>query len=242
MFEVSFNVDLKEREYIDFLYEGLKDKIKKANGIVFCATNGDRVFVSIACEDCFAVEIQSSIYDLLAEIYALGFKHFYLRKNLYIYKENLLSKTLVNTMTIFDSENDKKLIKKHLFNQDVGAIDGFFNFRMKKVKEKWDEIIDLTNENAIVLHDKETSCEFLSFLIDAMQTNDKTVVVFKENDVFKIKDEKGCCFNLKIPFWKNQVDEEVVLFNLVCLAPQKVDVVDEKAFSKDFVYIIKRFF
>ncbi len=242
MFEVSFNVDLKEREYIDFLYEGLKGKIKKANGIVFCGINGDRVFVSIACEDCFAVEIQSTISDLLAEIYALGFKHFYLKKNLCIYKENLLFNTLLNTMTIFDSENDKKLIKKHLFNQDIGAIDGFFNFRMKKVKEKWDEIIDLTNENAIVLHDKETSCEFLSFLIDAMQTNDKTMVVFKENDIFKIKDEKGYCFDLKVPFWKKQVDEEVVLFNLVSLAPQKVDIVDEKAFSKDFVYIIKRFF
>lgn len=242
MFEVSFNVDLKERDYIDFLYDGLKEKIKKANGIVFCGANHDRVFISIACEDCFAVEIQSVIYDLLAEIYALGFKHFYLRKNLYIYKDNLLSKTLINTMTIFDGENDKKLIKKCLFNQNIGAIDGFFYFRMKKVKEKWDEIIDLTNENAIVLHDKETSCEFLSFLIDAMQTNDKTVVVFKEKDSFKIKDEKGCLVDFKIPFWKKQVDEEVVLFNLVRLAPQKVDVVGEKVFSKDFVYIIKRFF
>ena len=28
MFEVSFNVDLKERVYIDFLYDGLKEKIK----------------------------------------------------------------------------------------------------------------------------------------------------------------------------------------------------------------------
>ena len=242
MFEVSFNVDLKERYYIDFLYDGLKEKIKKANGIVFCGANQDRVFISIACEDCFAVEIKSEIYDLLAEIYALGFKHFYLRKNLYIYKDNLLSKTLINTMTIFDGENDKKLIKKCLFNQNIGAIDGFFYFRMKKVKEKWDEIIDLTNENAIVLHDKETSCEFLSFLIDAMQTNDKTVVVFKEKDSFKIKDEKGCLVDFKIPFWKKQVDEEVVLFNLVRLAPQKVDVVGEKVFSKDFVYIIKRFF
>ena len=242
MFEVSFNVDLKERVYIDFLYDGLKEKIKMANGIVFCGMNGNRIFVSIACEDCFAVEIKSEIYELLAEIYAFGFKHFYLKKNLYIYKDDLLLKTLVNTMTIFDSENDKKLVKKCLFNQDVGAIDGFFYFRMKKVKEKWDEIIDLTNENAIVLHDKETSCEFLSFLIDAMHRKDKTVILFKEKGAFKIKDEKGRLIDLKIPFWKKDIDEEVVLFNVICFAPTRVKIIDEKAFSKDLLYIIKRFF
>lgn len=242
MFEVSFNVDLKERVYIDFLYNGLKEKIKKANGIVFCGLNNDRVFVSVACEDCFAVEIKSEIYDLLAEIYAFGFKRFYLKKNLNIYKENLLTQMLINTMTIFDSENDKKLIKKYLFNQEIGAIDGFFNFRMKKLKEKWDEIIDLTNENAVVLHDKETSCEFLSFLIDAMQSSEKVVSVFKEQNSLKIKDKRGALIDLKLPFWKKDVDEEVVLFNIVLLAPKQVDIIEEKTFSKDFVYIIKRFF
>ena len=242
MFEVSFNVDLKEKVYIDFLYNGLKEKIKKANGIVFCGFNNDRVFVSVACEDCFAVEIKSEIYELFAEIYAFGFKHFYLKKNLNIYKENLLTQTLINTMTIFDSENDKKLIKKYLFNQEIGAIDGFFNFRMKRLKEKWNEIIDLTNENSVVLHDKETSCEFLSFLIDAMQGSEKVISVFKKGNSFKIKNEKGAVIDLKLPFWKNQADEEVVLFNVILLAPKQVNIIGENGFSKNFIYIIKRFF
>lgn len=242
MFEVSFNADLKEKVYIDFLYEGLKEEIKKSNGIVFCATNDDRIFISLACEDCFAVKVRSVIYDLLAEIYAFGFKHFYLEKHLFIYKENLLLKTLINAMTIFDSENDKKIIKKYLFNQEIGAIDGFFNFRMKKLKEKWNEIIDLTNENAVVLHDKETSCEFLAFLIDAMKTKDTTFVVLKDQGVFKIKTESGILIDLKIPFWKKHVDEEVVLYNIIYKLPKNVHVADEKAFSKDFLYILKRFF
>lgn len=242
MFEVSFNVDLKEREYIDFLYNGLKEKIKETNGIVFCGLNNDRIFVSIACEDCFAVDIKSEIYDLLSEIYAFGFKHFYLKKKLKIHKDNLLTQTLVNTMTIFDSENDKKLIKKYLFNQEIGAIDGFFNFRMKKLKQKWDEIIDLTNENAVVLYDKEISCEFLSFLIDAMQSSEKKVSVFKWQGSYELKDEKGVCINLKLPLWKKDVDEEVLLFNILLLAPKQVCIIEKNEFSKSFIYIIKRFF
>ena len=101
MFEVSFNVDLKEKVYIDFLYNGLKEKIKKANGIVFCGFNNDRVFVSVACEDCFAVEIKSEIYELFAEIYAFGFKHFYLKKNLNIYKEIDIGVILTQRRTFF---------------------------------------------------------------------------------------------------------------------------------------------
>ena len=29
MFETSFNIDVKNRDYLDFLYDGLKDTIKK---------------------------------------------------------------------------------------------------------------------------------------------------------------------------------------------------------------------
>ena len=93
MFEISFNEDLKNREYLNFLYGNLKDEIKKCNAVVAHQICDDRLFLSFACEDCFVVDFRCKTDDLLADIFAFGYKHDYLKSNLYIYKENLLIKT-----------------------------------------------------------------------------------------------------------------------------------------------------
>lgn len=241
MFETSFNVDVKNRDYLEFLYDGLKETIKKSSGIVACRVLDDRYFLTLACEDCFAAEIIAETDDLLAEIFVLGFKKDYLKKRLLIYKESLVSKMLVDTMTIFDSENDKKLVKKELFNQQVGALDGFFNFRLKKTKQKWDEIIDLANENSLVLSDKNVCEEFLAFLIEALP---KSQIVLKiDCDDGKVVFFDGAKRFLPVlPFGKTEVDEEVVLHNLLRISPKNVFVKNKGDFSDEFLYIIKRYF
>ncbi len=241
MFEISFNADLKNRGYLDFLYNNLKDELKRCNAVVAHQIYDDRLFLSFACEDCFAVDFKSKTDDLLAEIFAFGFKQNYLKKNLYIYKENLLIKTIINAMTIFDSQNDKKLIKKELFNQQVGALDGFFNFRLKKIKEKWDEIIDLVNENSIVLSDCEVASEFLAFLIQSLPSTDGFVELKKINEGFLFL-FNGVEAEMIIPFGKDMVDEEVVLYNLIKTLPKRIVVKNKKDFSDEFLNVIEKCF
>ncbi|MBQ9716145.1 MAG: hypothetical protein IJV77_07045 [Clostridia bacterium] len=242
MFETSFSIDAKHKRFLDWFYEGLKKSVKDSKAIVAYNVMDERVFLSVACEDIFAVNMKSEIMDLLSQIFALGFKHDYLKKRLNIYKENLLTKTLINTMTLFDCENDKKLAKKELFNQQVGAIDGFFNFRFKKLKKKWNEVIDLTNENSIVLYNNDVAEEFLAFLFDALPSGENEIKICKKDEKIQLFDKGGLKIPVTIPFWCDCEDEEAVLYNIVLLQPQKVVLCDEKSFSHDFVYIIKRFF
>lgn len=242
MFETSFSIDVKNKRFLDWFYEGLKDGIKESNSIVAYNVVQDRVFLSLACEDVFAVNMKSKILDLLSQVFALGFKHDYLKKRLNIYKESLLTKTLINTMTLFDCENDKKIAKKELFNQQVGAIDGFFNFRFKKLKKKWDEVIELTNENSIVLCNDDVAEEFLAFLFDALPPGENDIKICKKGERIQLFDKYGFKIPVTTPFWCDCEDEEAVLYNLVLLQPQKVIVCEEKSFSHDFVYIVRRFF
>ena len=241
MFEISFNTDFKSRGYLDFLYNNLKDEIKKCNAVVARQVCDDRVFLSFACEDCFAVDFKCKTDDLLAEIFVFGYKHDYLKNNLYIYKENLLIKTVINAMTIFDSQNDKKLIKKEFFNQQVGALDGFFNFRLKKIKEKWNEIIDLVNENSIVLSDNDVACEFLAFLIQSLPNTDGFVELKRIGEEFLFL-FNGVETKITVPFGKNMVDEEVLLYNLIKTLPKRIVVKNKNDFSDEFLSIIKKCF
>ena len=117
----------------------------------------------------------------------------------------------------------------------------FFNFRLKKVKEKWDEIITLANENSIVLSDENVCGEFLAFLIEALPKSNLVLKLDKvdQNIVFLINGEE---YVPALPFGKDKVDEEAVLFNLLQLAPKKVLVANKRSFSKEFLYITDRYF
>ncbi len=241
MFEISFNADLKNRDYLDFLYNNLKDEIKLSNAVVAHRLCDDRLFLSLACEDCFAVDFKSKTDDLLAEIFAFGFKHNYLKKNLCIYKESLLIKTIINAMTIFDSQNDKKLIKKELFNQQVGALDGFFNSRLKKIREKWDEIIDLVNENSIVLSDDDVAYEFLAFLIQSLTKTENCIELLSKNKQVVLF-LNGKEVDITVPFEKDSVDEEVVLYNLIKTLPKRIVIKNKNDFSAEFLDIIEKCF
>lgn len=48
--------------------------------------------------------------------------------------EDLLSRTLINTMCIFDNSYDKTAIKRNLENIRNFSLDGFYNFRLGDVK------------------------------------------------------------------------------------------------------------
>lgn len=242
MFESTLSIDIGRKNYLDFIYDRLKPHIKLTNSVVAYTQTDDRAFFSVACEDTHKETVEFEIASNLADVYAMGFKYDYLKRKLKINRENLLIKTLLNTMTVFDSNNDKKLIRQELYGQPVIAVDGFFEFRLKSVKQKWDEIINLTNENSIVFSDDEISGEFLMFLLDAIPHGEEGVKICKYGGNIELFDKKGKKIKLITPVGENKTPEETVLFNLICLAPKKVLIVDDEDYSPEFLEIIRKFF
>lgn len=242
MFETTLSIDKDKKSYLDYIYNRIKPHIRLTNAVVAKSQNNGRLFLSVACEDEFGEALGSQVVESLCEVYAMGFKYDYLKKKLKIRKENLLIKTLLNTMTVFDSNNDKKIIRRELEGLPIIAIDGFFDFRLREVKDKWDEIINLTNENSIVFSDDEISGEFLMFLLDALPQSQEGVKICGDGNKIELFDKRGKKIKMIMPVGKSKTAEETVLFNLICLAPQKVLIADESNFSREFMAIVKKFF
>lgn len=242
MFETSLSIDANKKEFLEYLYDKVKPVVKDCGAAVVRREVDDRIFLSFACENRYGEKLRQSIYSALAEVYAIGFKYDYLKAKLNIKNENLLIKTLLNTMTVFDSNNDKKIVKKSLENEKIIAIDGFFDFRLKELKKKWDEIIDLTKENSIVLADEKVSGDFLMFLLDAIPHGEEGVKICKYGSDIEILDKAGKKISMINPVGEKKTQEEKVLFNLICLAPKKVLIYDEKSYSDEFLNIVKKFF
>ena len=131
--------------------------------------------------------------------------------------EDLLSRTLINTMCIFDNSYDKTAIKRNLENIRNFSLDGFYNFRLGDVKKKWDEIVVLSNSYDTVINNYDTMRDFLMFLLEAIPTLVNNLsVVFDEESGFELFDEKGLRLNKLTTLSVRQEPEEDLLYNLVC--------------------------
>jgi len=137
---------------------------------------------------------------------------------------------------------DSHIIKRELEKSKVDCIDGFFNFRLKEVKKKWDEIIELTNENSIVLSDNDVAVEFLSFLLESMPKRNKAIRLCSKGDEIVLLDEKGNEIKTNFSFLQTNTDEDLILFNIIYISPSKVVVKNRRDFSSEFLSIIDKFF
>lgn len=244
MYELSLNVDKKDGHFLNYLALQLDKPLAQARGISALEQIDDRTYFSLACYDESAGQIVSLVKDLLADIFSIGYKNKYLSKKLCMGAEDLLSRTLVNTMCIFDNSYDKSSIKKSIDSMQNLALDGFYNFRLGDVKRKWDEIVTLSNTYDTVINDYDTMKDFLMFLLEAIPTLVNNLsVIFDRESGFEMFDEKGQRLNKLTTLSTKEDAEEDLLYNLVCINPSSINFYgDMSALSEQFRDIAESLF
>ncbi|MEG1706879.1 MAG: hypothetical protein RR291_05235, partial [Clostridia bacterium] len=214
MFESLISVDKENAYFLDYLETKLSPAIIKTNGIQLRMDNKKRCYLSVACAELYKKQIEEILTSLLLRVFSIGYKNIYFKNRLRPDKNDLAINTLINTMCIFDSNMDNALIKRNLDSLNSVYLDGFYNFRMKKVKEKWDEVVSLTSNNEVVLRDDDILKEFLSYLINVMPYgNSLSLLVMK--DGYELFDDE----NKLIPKCETVTSdctlEEDIIFNLI---------------------------
>ena len=153
MYELTFSVENANENLLKYMYKRLELSVNKVGGIGTYLHEQHRSRFALACNDLFASAIREESKSYLLDVLALGFKNKYIRDRLQIQNNNLFFNTLVNTMCIFDNQFDKNIIKKRIEIEGEICIDGYYNFRMRDLKEKWDELVSVVNNNNALLKD-----------------------------------------------------------------------------------------
>ena len=200
--------------------------------------SGERAYLTFAYNDADDVQVDRLLRDGLCDLYAIGYKKQYLTSQLGMRPDTLLKKTLLNAMSIFDIRSDKKSVNKVLGKIKDFSLDGFYNFRLTSLKERWKELICVSLHNSAVLWDEATMREFLSFLLDTIPPlADDVTVRFFQND-FLIRDDKGRVFE-KLYLLSDEKPEETLIYNLICISPQSVTILTDREMDpdwKDFMF------
>lgn len=175
----------------DWFYETEKVmtlKLKKHSAIMASKPIGKRLYISVAGENKDKAGIKKIIRECVTDMFLSVVKLKYLKDKLKLPAMNRdLHKLLLHTLTVFDRETESEIIGRNLIiNKDL-ALDGLFNFKLKELAKRWDEIALLAANNASYLNNEESFNELLKFLMSAVSPKIMKLDIIITENRYKVK-------------------------------------------------------
>ena len=140
MWSNVISIDKTFDREIDFML----DKLKKVKHLSYAMEESkDRVFVYLAsiCE--LQEEVEAQIEDILQTVLLVFMKLRFFLTNLHNMELNHANCALICSLVHFDREYESNVVRKVLSETIDYTVDGLLNFRLRPLRENWEELAEL---------------------------------------------------------------------------------------------------
>ena len=188
MWEYSVTFNQESEEVVSSFLNIVKKEVLKHNGIVVLTKQSSNRKIVIAVDKTYKQEMEICLLKAVSFIICNYFKEEFLDKHLCLSNKDEMSmiafkKALIN----FDKETDYFIISKNLTFEGNLYLTSFYKFKLVKLREKWQELIKLANENRDYLISTDAFNDLLKFLIDNLDIcKDEIDVIEDENENYYI--------------------------------------------------------
>lgn len=187
MYQINLSIDEKKQSWIEDFYKTLESNVKNAGGVSAKIKNFGKIVIAVGCENENKGRILNAVRSFLFRVYLQSAKESFLHDAIsFRTNDEVTDKIFFRALVAFDREDDENLLRKRLIITENFSIDGFFNFRLKELSEKWTQISDLTEDNGIYLYDEESIILLLRFILSAIRPKSERVTLLKEDDIYYI--------------------------------------------------------
>lgn len=221
MWDFCVRTSIDSKHLIDFIDEKLSN-----NNFHFkfarCTTERNGFCdLTIACPKGFSNILKEKLKKILCDTICEKMKYDYFSKNISVQfeKENLF-KAFTKVYTYFDIELEKAITIRAIYFPNVLNLDGFLNFRLNPLKQKWKEMCQLTNMSSKVFLENDSFLELLKFLIKNLDYKQKVLIIDFSDDC-KFFDEKNSLLKVQ----KN-IDLLEVLQAIIEFSPKTLKIID----------------
>lgn len=191
MSEWTISTSINTQQYLTTLTDKLAQEMDASFVVLSTLTKNNRRYLNIACKSEHEQKMSKLLKDMLADVLATSYKKDFLRKKLHISSDSIIARTLLSTMSLFDSNYDKKLIKQCFADSRTIALDGVINFQLNEVIKRWDSIAALTGSANLSFNNDVFLLDFLSFLKESIPSLVSEVRVFVNENEVTIMDKDG---------------------------------------------------
>lgn len=218
-YSLCFDNEIDSENFID----KIRPFIKETKGVVVSIFLQDthKVLVAVPIEK--KEQAMSLLKENLAEMILTNFKKEYIMSKLNFEVDHSVNmRVFLQTLICFDSDVDKQIIMESLnFDKSI-YLNSFINFRLKFLKNKWDELVTLVNDNIMYLLSEDSFVELIKFLISNLDYRCYAVNIFSKQNCYLLCDMEGKVIN-DFLLDKNIVyDDNKLLTSLIALNPEKI--------------------
>ena len=168
----------------------LKNSVSEVSDCVEISDGFDGRRVCIRFDD--AEKIEAALTTFLTEFYCVSAKRGYLANKLRLPMISELSKdALIHTLIAFDRDRDEESIKDELRFGESFSIDGFYNFRLRGIERRWNEIIGLTADNFALMYDENALDLLIRFLLSTVAPRYDSILLGERAGYFEIETNDG---------------------------------------------------
>ncbi len=148
---------------VDYIGSSLNDLFVQTESIATKKRLGSRIVISITCPEFYSDIIKAELYDKISDVITINYKYEYFKRLINPHGLSEIEKELLLTSLIAaDIEEDKRYSISKFKEYDEISIDGTYNFRLKLLKKKWEEIVGYMPEYFINTQLKE----FIVYLLN----------------------------------------------------------------------------
>lgn len=185
--------------------------------------SNERYSLIISFDDDIKNTFLYRLKDLIAEVICLTYKYEFFEEKL---KLKIINEELrlafIKSLSIYDIEADKDYIFSLNLIDKIICIDGIYNFLLKGLTERWEEVVKLTNLNFHCFKSSESQILFIKYLLNTQNSKFKDVILYSKDGKLKIADEHYKELNYYSLLSDN--DKVSALFSLLWIHPEKIHV------------------
>ncbi len=223
MWEFCLYFEEEQLEYILKLRKHLKHFFKKYRGAVVLYEEGHKILLAIDDDEKVFIRLYKYIYNYIVNIIYTYYKKQILNNlTSNLFNNEIFELVIKETLFCFDEEYDKNIIRQALTLDETLSLEGFFNFKLKYLKEKWEHLVELIKTNAGILNSYIINLDLTRYLIAELDNNIDKVCLFSEGKKYFLKtvNNENLTFK-KINYSKKQNFNDLIK-NLITLSPQKI--------------------
>ena len=228
MWEFSVSINENQADALKSIESRLRPHLTAGKGVLILDFALDRAYLSVACGEGEKAAVINELKEAVGDIITVRFKENYLLRNSRLPKGNKINyNAFIRALVAFDREWDRELVYKNLRFRDELLLDGFFNFRLKELKAKWQEVCDLASDNSGYLEYHDTFVELLDFLVKSIDSKCERVYIEKRNGEYRLCDGNDAPLDRAKLNIDAVISDETLLPNLIGLAPKEVFITGE---------------
>ena len=221
MWEYSIVFSRNKLELAKKINNEIQSFVENKNGISTLLITKFNISVLVAVPDGQGEVLDLFIKDKIISLYVNEYKLNYLLENFnFEVTNNISMKAFIKALLMFDVETDRRIVKQKLLGFNSIVIDSFFNFRLQVLKNRWNDLVNLANDNIMYLMSRDTIIELLKFLISNLEFNCEMVKIKQNGENFILYNEKGEL--IKDETCRDVLDNDSLITTLIYLNPKRI--------------------